>query len=34
MYTVGDLAGSKQAAGVQEQFGGVGDSIGGLKKGF
>jgi len=31
---VGDLAGSKQAAGVKNSFGDVGDSLGGLKKGF
>lgn len=30
----GDLAGSKQAAGVQEKFGDVSGSIGDLKKGF
>lgn len=37
MITPGDLAGSKQAAGMQEKFGDVSDvsdSIGGLKKGF
>ena len=31
---VGDLAGSKQAAGVKNSVGDVGDSLGGLKKGF
>ena len=37
LFAIGDLAGSKQAADVQESLGGigdVGDSLGGFKKGF